>query len=97
MLMKSSGITFAKRLKINIFQIMAILTGHIPYDILGIFVALFVIVYAYFKWSFQFWKRKGVPYFEPTFPFGNRQPFKQISVGEEFFKACTKAREKGSK
>jgi len=29
------------------------------------------VVYAYFKVSFTYWKKKNVPYVEPKFPFGN--------------------------
>jgi cytochrome P450 family 6 len=29
------------------------------------------VVYAYFKVSFTYWKKKNVPYVEPYFPFGN--------------------------
>ncbi|KAK4878336.1 hypothetical protein RN001_010842 [Aquatica leii] len=37
-----------------------------------VFLSLFVITFlAYFKWSFTYWKRKGVPYLEPTIPTGN--------------------------
>jgi cytochrome P450 family 6 len=28
-------------------------------------------VYAYFKVSFTYWKKRNIPYVEPTFPFGN--------------------------
>lgn len=33
--------------------------------------ALVVTVYLYVKNAFSYWKRKGVPYIEPSFPFGN--------------------------
>ena len=29
------------------------------------------VVYAYFKVSFTYWKKKNIPYVEPNFPFGN--------------------------
>jgi cytochrome P450 family 6 len=29
------------------------------------------VVYIYFKWSFTYWKRRNIPYVEPSFPFGN--------------------------
>ncbi|PSN38879.1 hypothetical protein C0J52_18964 [Blattella germanica] len=35
------------------------------------FMGLFLVLYAYFKYSFTYWKRKGVVYPEPSFPFGN--------------------------
>ncbi|PNF30179.1 putative cytochrome P450 6a13 [Cryptotermes secundus] len=38
----------------------------------GILVAsVLSVVYAYFKWSFSYWKKRDVPYVEPSFPFGN--------------------------
>nr|AZP56674.1 CYP6K1a [Locusta migratoria migratoria] len=30
-----------------------------------------VALYVRFHWRYQYWKKKGVPYDEPTFPFGN--------------------------
>ncbi|XP_049815561.1 probable cytochrome P450 6a14 isoform X2 [Schistocerca nitens] len=30
-----------------------------------------VAVYAWFSYSYKYWQRKGVPYLEPRFPFGN--------------------------
>ena len=32
---------------------------------------ILAVVYIYFKWSFTYWKKRNVPYIEPTFPFGN--------------------------
>lgn len=37
----------------------------------GFFVAVALIVYSYFRWSFQYWERKGVPSLPARFPFGN--------------------------
>jgi cytochrome P450 family 6 len=34
---------------------------------LGIYIAL----YTYFIYSYSYWKKKGVAYLEPSFPFGN--------------------------
>lgn len=53
------------------------------------------IVYVYFQWCFRFWKRKGLPQVEPSFPFGNRHFHKHISYGEDVFNVCLKAREQG--
>ena len=36
-----------------------------------VLISLLTIIYAYFKYSFQYWKWKGVPYDEPSFPYGN--------------------------
>jgi cytochrome P450 family 6 len=32
---------------------------------------VFLVLYAYFKYSYSYWKKKGVVYLEPSFPFGN--------------------------
>ncbi|KAF5285132.1 hypothetical protein FQA39_LY16821 [Lamprigera yunnana] len=40
-------------------------------DFLAILIVIAVGIYTYFKWSFTYWKRKGVPYLEPSIPFGN--------------------------
>jgi len=64
------------------------------------------VVYAYFKVSFSYWKKKNIPYVAPNFPFGNFADalFFRKSIGlihEEFYKnlegrkyggiyACTK-------
>ncbi|GFG37780.1 hypothetical protein Cfor_07813, partial [Coptotermes formosanus] len=38
----------------------------------GTITACFLaVVYAYFKMSFNYWKKRNVPYVKPTFPFGN--------------------------
>ena len=64
------------------------------------------VVYAYFKVSFTYWKKKNIPYVEPNFPFGNLADTLRFrkSIGlvyDEFYKklegqkyggiyACTK-------
>jgi len=37
----------------------------------GLAVCVLAAVYAYFKVSFNYWKKRDVPYAKPTFPFGN--------------------------
>jgi hypothetical protein len=32
---------------------------------------ILAVLYIYFKWSHTYWKKRNVPYIEPTFPFGN--------------------------
>lgn len=39
-------------------------------------------VYLYTKWSFTYWKRRGVYYLEPEFPYGNAKSFVK---GTQFF------------
>lgn len=38
--------------------------------ILGV-IAILTSVYAYFKYSYTYWKSKGIPCDEPSIPFGN--------------------------
>ena len=54
-------------------------------------VCVLAVVYAYFKVSFTYWKKRNVPYVAPNFPFGNvaealflRKPIGHIH--EEFYK-----------
>lgn len=39
-------------------------------NIFGVLIALLAILVAYYKWTYQYWRRKNVPYLEPTIPFG---------------------------
>lgn len=39
--------------------------------IIFILISLLTIIYGYFKYSFQYWKSRGVPHDEPTIPYGN--------------------------
>lgn len=48
---------------------------------------LLVTSYFYVKNSFSYWKRKGVPYIKPTFPFGN---FKDIFLQRASFNQALK-------
>lgn len=50
---------------------MHIFTTNLLFDVVGFTIAVCVIIYTYFKWSFQYWERKGVPYIQPKIPFGN--------------------------
>lgn len=38
-------------------------------------VTILSILYIYFKFSFNYWKSNGVPYLEPSFPYGNLKGF----------------------
>ncbi|KAJ8929028.1 hypothetical protein NQ314_018339, partial [Rhamnusium bicolor] len=50
-------------------------TDNMLYDTIGIFVALVAIVIAFFKWSFTYWKGRGLEGPEPSIPFGNAKDF----------------------
>jgi len=49
-------------------------------------VCVLAAVYVYFKVSFNYWKRRNVPYAKPTFPFGNfgDMLFRKASIGHLF-------------
>lgn len=36
----------------------------------GFLIAVALIIYTYFRWSYQYWERKGVPFLTPRIPFG---------------------------
>jgi cytochrome P450 family 6 len=40
-------------------------------DVAAFAVCVLAVVYAYFKMSFNYWKKTNVPYVKPNFPFGN--------------------------
>lgn len=62
------------------------------------FATACLITISYLKYQYLYWKRKKVPYLEPTFPFGNLKGFpKGIGIGKisyeyyhEFQKTGTK-------
>lgn len=52
--------------------------------ILGL-ITIFAVIYVYIKLKFSYWKRLGVPYVEPSFPFGNIQGFtKKMHSSQQF-------------
>jgi cytochrome P450 family 6 len=40
-------------------------------DLVAISVAILTVVVAYYKWTYQYWRRRNFPYLEPRIPFGN--------------------------
>nr|WCC58068.1 cytochrome P450 [Pharsalia antennata] len=78
---------------------MAISSGSLILDVLGVITALLAVIYAYFKWSFQYWSKKNVPFLEPSFPFGSfPNPFNSNrSISEIIRDMYDTARAKGWK
>lgn len=75
---------------------MTTITGVILFDLLAILVSLFAVVYANFYWTYGLWKRKNVPYFKPSFPFGNLHPFRSnLSLGNDVYNIGKKAKKQG--
>lgn len=59
---------------------MAVLTGDFRLDLVALLVTVIVTIYLYFQWSYQYWKRKNIPYLEGFFPFGSiESPFKKTA------------------
>lgn len=78
------------------FQAMALLIESALYFICFM-IAVISLVYTHFKRSFQVWKRKNVPYFEPNFPNGNRQPLhRAVPIAQDVFNLTQKAKAKGN-
>ncbi|KAJ3650567.1 hypothetical protein Zmor_016657, partial [Zophobas morio] len=68
-------------------------------DLLGVVVALVVVLVAYFKWRHQYWKKKNLPYLQPSVPFGNlTNPFyKRENFGVTMFNLYKEMKEMGWK
>ncbi|KAJ8913650.1 hypothetical protein NQ315_007367 [Exocentrus adspersus] len=69
-------------------------------NVVAVLVTTIAIVYAFFIWSFQYWKRKGVPYLEPkSIPFGNvPNPLtSKMSFGENARQLYQEAKTRGLK
>jgi cytochrome P450 family 6 len=50
-------------------------------ELVGVVIALVVIFIAYFKWNHSYWRRRNLPYIEPSIPFGNiLNPMKKIET-----------------
>ncbi|CAH2005624.1 unnamed protein product [Acanthoscelides obtectus] len=67
--------------------------------LVGILTGLAVLFYVYVKWSHSYWKRKGVPYLEPEFFYGNSKKIikREISFGDRFAEIYTEMKSKGWK
>lgn len=46
-------------------------TDYLMLSLIATSLGAFLALYAYFKYSYSYWKNKGVMYLEPSFPFGN--------------------------
>lgn len=61
-----------------------------PYLFIDAVLVVVSVVYVYFRWSFGHWKRRGLPYLEPSFPFGTMDdPFRRKrTIGNNNQKCC---------
>ncbi|XP_031330486.1 probable cytochrome P450 6a14 [Photinus pyralis] len=78
---------------------MALTSGSVYTDLLTLVVAGLIFVYAYFKWTFTYWARKGLPHLKPSFPSGTMQNpvWPKISLGETLMHQYRECKEKGLK
>ncbi|KAF2898215.1 hypothetical protein ILUMI_07962 [Ignelater luminosus] len=44
---------------------------NVIFEVIAVIITVLIGAVTYAKWAFTYWKRRGVPYIEPTFPFGN--------------------------
>ena len=68
-------------------------------NIVAALITLVVVVVAYFKWSFQYWKRRNLPNLKPTIPWGtSTDPFKpDVYVGLQVKRLYDEMKVKGWK
>ncbi|KAJ8913633.1 hypothetical protein NQ315_007350 [Exocentrus adspersus] len=78
---------------------MALYFGSAILDLLAVLTTLLAAVYAYMIWTFQYWKRRNVPHFDPVIPWGNMEnPMNRtLSISEYITLLCKKAKAKGWK
>ncbi|KAJ8933325.1 hypothetical protein NQ318_020828 [Aromia moschata] len=64
----------------------------------AVITALLAVVYAYFQWNYQYWKRRGVVCLEPSFPFGHfENPLRRtMSIGDNITQIYKKVKEHGA-
>nr|WCC58079.1 cytochrome P450 [Pharsalia antennata] len=76
---------------------MTLITDSFLVDLVGLVTAIVAVVYAYFLWTFQYWKRRNIPYLEPVIPWGNLEnPTKRtMFIGDRFRYIYKEARLKG--
>ena len=65
---------------------MALLFATLVLEVGVLAVCFLAAVYVYFQVSFNYWKKRNVPYAKPTFPFGNfgDMLFLKASIGHLF-------------
>jgi hypothetical protein len=52
---------------------MSALGSYLLGNLVSVLVALVVVTIAFWKWKYQYWKKRNVPYLEPGIPFGNME------------------------
>lgn len=74
---------------------MSIITGDILFDSSAIIIGIITALIIYCKWSFQYWKDRGVTYLEPKLIWGNLRPphRRTISIGDEVVELYKRAKQ----
>ncbi|KAJ8965098.1 hypothetical protein NQ317_010501 [Molorchus minor] len=66
------------------------------WDLLILVTTLVAAIYAYIWWSYQYWRRRGLPYLEPKAPFGTfPSPFDSTGLRESVRKNYNEAKSRG--
>lgn len=60
-------------------------------QLLTILLGVLLVLFIYFKWCYQFWKKRNVPFLEPSVPIGN---FGSL-LGDVFTKFYNQVKVKG--
>ncbi|KAJ8913632.1 hypothetical protein NQ315_007349 [Exocentrus adspersus] len=78
---------------------MTLYFGSYMMDLLALVTTLLAATYVYIIWTFQYWKKRNVPYLDPVIPWGNfENPMsRSVSLSEDIARICQKAIAKGWK
>ncbi|KAG5866474.1 hypothetical protein JTB14_031683 [Gonioctena quinquepunctata] len=73
--------------------------GTLLYNLVVLLALLTLILIAVYKWNFLYWKRRNIPYFEPSIPFGNLMNLvtRKISRMEELTILYNECKKRGYK
>lgn len=88
----NKGVLFEQFFLLQVIMQVLIIT-------VGIVIMLLITIFKYMKWKLTYWERKGLPYIEPEFFFGNvrEQTTKQLSFGDQYAKFYNHFKSKGLK
>ncbi|KAJ8940737.1 hypothetical protein NQ318_005488 [Aromia moschata] len=74
-----------------------VFTGIVLLDLLSVITAVLAVGYAYLKWTYQYWKRRNIPYIKTSSLLGNFQSSfgKRKDVGGAIVKVYQAAKPNG--
>lgn len=76
---------------------MGLLFGHLSLDVATVGVVALATVYLYMRFvTFGYWKRRNIPFLEPSFPFGNISDLmrQKVGIGEMVQQIYNESRDK---